>query len=307
MAPSLRSFSSKATALDSLIGTLSRRRLPVDLPVDLAVLQRPLEAENGIRQRLVDQRAARNAGVEGDADQPVAALGMALGGQACRTARSDSSARSFSARSKSKSAVPVANVPLAVADVWSLKMRNCRATIPVLPRASPPVMRVSPASRLSTASLPIAEPRCEAVDRQVERAVDRLDRTGSVQVEGAGQFASGQLREWRDAGGLDLDVAVECRVGDVACERNAEAVARQQRLGEPQRCAGGPVAVDVEIDLLAERLGDIGPHGRDACRRAHQRKADVPLGGDRQVLRRRRPSSARPGSMRTYPSRADPA
>ena len=31
------------------------KALPVDLPVDLAVLQRPLEAENRIRQRLVDQ------------------------------------------------------------------------------------------------------------------------------------------------------------------------------------------------------------------------------------------------------------
>ena len=33
--------------------------LPVDLPVDLAVLQRPLETENRIRQRLVDQGATR--------------------------------------------------------------------------------------------------------------------------------------------------------------------------------------------------------------------------------------------------------
>ena len=57
------------------------KRLSVDLPVDLAVLQCPLETENRVRQWLVHQRAARDVGAEGEADQTVAALGTPLRSQ----------------------------------------------------------------------------------------------------------------------------------------------------------------------------------------------------------------------------------
>ena len=52
-----------------------------DLAVEIAVVQRALEAEAAFGQVLSGQRPLRHVGIEGEVDQPVAALGAAAGSQ----------------------------------------------------------------------------------------------------------------------------------------------------------------------------------------------------------------------------------
>ena len=59
-------------------------------------------------------------------------------------------------------------------------------------------------------------------------------------------------------------------------QRHRKPVAGQRCLGEPDRLAGGPVAVDIEGDALAERLLDVGALGNDAGNGAVGGKGDVP-------------------------------
>ena len=241
--------------------------LPVDLPVDLAVLQRPLETENGVRQRLVDQGAIGNIGAEREGDQPVAALGTSLRRQ---LAGGTIGEQRQVVELEIEIEVGGTAGERAIGHGGGLAVED-----PQLPRDDPGLAARQAAGDAGIAGKQIVDrlaadpkPRRDAVDRQVERAVDRLDAAGSVHVEGAGQLASRQLRERRDAGSLHLDVAVECVVGDVAGQQNAEVVARQLSLGQADGSAGFPVAGDVQLELLAKRLGDIGPDGRDAGRRA---------------------------------------
>ena len=234
MAPSRRSFSSSAIALESRTGTLSSKACPLICPLTSPFCSVPSKPRTASASGLSTSEPLGTLALKVRAIRPSLPLARPFAVN-LPAARSESSARSFSSKSKSKSAAPLAKVPLAVAEVWLLKTRNCLATIPVSPRARLPVMRVSPASRLSTGSLPIPQTRRHAVDRQVERAVDRLDAAGGVHVQGARQLASRQLRERRHAGRLHLDAAVESVVGDVPRKQDAEVIARQQRLGKADR------------------------------------------------------------------------
>ena len=59
-------------------------------------------------------------------------------------------------------------------------------------------------------------------------------------------------------------VPVEDRVGDLAGEASAQAVALDVARGQLDRLTGAPIAIDIERDLRAQRFGDVSALGDDA-------------------------------------------
>ena len=114
MAPSRRSFSSSAIALEQPDRHAVEERAAVDLTVELAVLERPLKREYRVRSAACPTRdpsgtLALNVRPISPSLPEARPFAVSL-----PVARSESNARSFRARSKSKSAAPVAKVPSAV-------------------------------------------------------------------------------------------------------------------------------------------------------------------------------------------------
>ncbi len=103
-----------------------------------------------------------------------------------------------------------------------------------------------------------------AIQHQIETACQRFNKTIGLEIDRAGKIAPGQRREWCDAGRLDEDIAAIGEVIDRTGQRRAEPIGGDKCLPEIDRGSGLPVAIDLELDHFAQRLGDICSLGSDA-------------------------------------------
>ena len=92
-----------------------------------------------------------------------------------------------------------------------------------------------------------------AVEREVEAAGEEIDDPGGGHVNCARQGLPGKAGEWRDIGRDQREAAIQRRAIHRPLIRNAETVVLDRDVGDVERCAGRPVAVEAKIEGLAER------------------------------------------------------
>ena len=191
----------------SLTRTRSSNALPVTWPLRSPFCSVPSKPSAALRRFLPTSVPLGNVGAEGEADQPVGARCTPLGGQPAGGLIGQQ--RQIGERQvEVEIGGPVAKVPSAVRS--SLVVEDAQFVgDQARSRRAPtrPVMRVSPASRLSAASLPILSPVATLSSVRSKAPLTGSTCAVRLQCQGAGQFAPRQLREWRDAGRLHRDVA----------------------------------------------------------------------------------------------------